>query len=475
MTGASTPQAAGPSLRQRTLAGPIEIEGVGLHTGAPSRVVFRPAPAGHGRTFVRVDLPGAPEFSGADMDESPQPGRTALSRGEASVQTVEHVLAALSGMGVDNVRVELTSPEPPVGDGSARLFAEAVAKAGIVEQDAAREAFAIEEPIVVERDGARLVALPMRPRSPEGPLTAVGYSLAYRDSPLARGWVEHLLTAEEFLRGLAPARTFCMARDVERLRALGLGKGATHENTLVIDGDRVVGNELRFSDEPARHKALDLVGDLGLLGAPLVGRVCGFRSGHRLNGEMVREILRAVPRRRIEDLVPGALARRAGRCAAPDVGPTPCVGGEPAMGIADIERILPHRYPFLLVDRVLELEPEKRVVAVKNVSWNEEFFSGHFPESPVMPGVLQVEALAQAAGLLLSKYVRVGGKMAALAGVDRVKLRRPVLPGDRLVLVVELKKVRRSLAICGGVARVGGNVAAEATLIFGLIRDRAAP
>ena len=445
---ASPPGAIAPS-RQRTLAGAFTIDGVGIHTGVETRAVFMPAPAGHGRTFVRMDLPGEPELSTSDLDVNPAPGRTALARGEAAVQTVEHVLAALAGLGVDNVRIELQSSEPPVGDGSAREIAEAIERTGLVEQDFVREAVVVEEPVVVEADGARLVALPLAP-SPDGrPLTRVGYALDYRGSSLARGWVEFPLTEDAFRRELARARTFCMAADVERLKAMGLGAGATQENTLVIDDDRVVGNELRFPDELARHKALDLVGDLALLGAPVAGQVYGFRSGHGLNRELVRRLRRAAPRRPFGELASARIT-----------------------AIDGIERTLPHRYPFLLVDEVLELEPEKRIVAAKNVSGNEEFFRGHFPGSELMPGVLQVEALAQAAGLLLSKYVRLGGSTAALVGLDRVKMRKPVLPGDRLRLNVEVKKVRRTLAICEGRATAGGDVTAQARLLFGLIRDR---
>ncbi len=447
-----TPLETPAPLRQRTLAGTFTIEGVGIHTGAEARAVFMPAPAWHGRTFVRADLPGAPELSASDVDENPGLGRTALVRGEASAETIEHVLAALSGLGVDNVRIELHSAEPPVGDGSARQVAKAIRRTGLVEQDAAREVVVVEEPLVVEQDGARVVALPLRPGTCGALTTRLGYALDYRESSLARGWVELALTDEVFLRDLAPARTFCMAADVERLRTMGLGAGATRENTLVIEDDHVLGNELRFPDELARHKALDLLGDLALLGAPVAGRVYGFRSGHRLNRELVRRLLRAAPRRPLGTLPAGRV-----------------------MGTGEIERILPHRYPFLLVDSVLELEPEKRIVAVKNVSRNEEFFCGHFPGGPLMPGVLQVEALAQAAGLLLSKYVGVGGTTAALVGLDRVKMRRPVLPGDRLLLNVTLKKIRRTLAICEGKAMAGGDVAAEATLLFGLIRDSSIP
>lgn len=314
----------------------------------------------------------------------------------------------------------------------------------------------VREPIVVgDEAGARLVALPRRPASPKGPVTELCYWLDYGGSSLARGWVEFALTREGFTSDLAPARTFCMAGNVERLLADGLGKGASHENTLVIDGRRVVGNELRFPDEPARHKLVDLIGDLGLLGRPLVGRIVGFRSGHSLNAALVREVRRAL---QAEDLDAVLLE--------PASASTSVMRG----GSRDVERMLPHRYPFLLIDSVVEVEPEKRAVAVKNVSRNEEFFQGHFPGNPIMPGVLQVEALAQTAGLLLSGYVRAGVTTAALVGLDRVKMRRPVVPGDRLLLDVELRKKRRTLAVCEGRATVGGEIATEATLLLGLVK-----
>jgi len=436
--------------RQRTLAGPVELEGPGLHTGASASIRFAPAAPGYGRRFVRTDLDAAVELTAQDLDTHCAPGRTALSRGGVSVDTVEHVFAALAGLGIDNCRIELRGAEPPAGDGSARVFVEALLKAGVVEQDAPLLAVVIDEPVVFEQDGARVVALPAMPDE-QGGLARFGYALSYRDSNLARGWFEVALTPESFSREIASARTFCMARDAERLRAAGLGRGATRQNTLVIDGDKVLDNELRFPNEPVRHKVLDLVGDAGLVGFPIVGRIMGFRSGHRHNWRLVRYLLRNAPRVPVDSLP----------FRAPRI-----------MEISEIGRILPHRYPFLLVDRVIELEPEKRIVAVKNVSANEEFFQGHFPENPVMPGVLQVEALAQTAGLLLSRYVRVGERMAALVGLDGVKMRRPVVPGDRLLLNVEVRKIRRALGVCEGVATVGGEVAAEATLLFGLIRER---
>lgn len=443
--------------RQRTVAAPVELSGVGLHTGEKSLVRLVPAPPGHGVRFVRTDLPGAPELTAADMDmkEDCAPRRTALVRrtaqagGEVSIQTVEHVWAAVCGTGLDNVRIEVDGPEPPALDGSALPLAEALARVGVAEQDSPREALVIEEPIVVEQDEACIMALPARPEEMDGALTSVGYSLRYEGSSLATGAREFRLAQDVFAREVAPARTFCLARDVEELLAAGLGKGADYQNTLVIDGDRAVKTELRFPDEPVRHKILDIVGDLGLLGAPVAGRIEGFRSGHRLNRRLVAEVIKRAPKRPQEELF-----------------------REPVMGVREVERLLPHRYPFLLIDRVLELEPEKRVLAAKHVSANEEFFCGHFPGNPVMPGVLQAEALAQAAGVLLSRYVRVGERMAALVGLNGVKFRRPVVPGDRLLLEVHVKKIRSRLAICRGTARVAGETVAEAELLFSLIPVR---
>jgi UDP-3-O-[3-hydroxymyristoyl] N-acetylglucosamine deacetylase/3-hydroxyacyl-[acyl-carrier-protein] dehydratase len=358
----------------------------------------------------------------------------------------------VSGLDIDNVRIEIDGPEPPAGDGSAGPFADALLEAGIATQEAPREVYVVEEPVVVEKDGARVVALPLDPASNGGSISSYGYSLSYRGSSLAQGYREVSLGRESFMTDLSRARTFCMARDVERLKAIGLGRGATRQNTLVIEDDRAQETELRFEDEPVRHKIVDMIGDVGLAGAPVAGRILGFRSGHRQNWMLVQHIVKKVAKRPVTDV------------ARPTV-----------MGMDEIQRILPHRFPFLLVDRVIELVPNERILAVKNVCMNEDFFRGHWPENPVMPGVLQVEALAQAAGLLLSQYVRSGGKMAALAGLDRVKLRRPVVPGDRLLLDVRVKKIRRTLGVCEGTATVGGEVTAEANLLFGLIRgDEAA-
>lgn len=346
-------------IRQTTIAAEIELKGTGLHTGVLTTVRLKAAPEGYGRRFIRSDVAGSPELTATDLDVTCAPGRTALCKDGTSVETVEHVLAALAGLGVDNVRIEIDGPEPPSGDGSALIFAEAIQGAGIVQQDAAREAYVIDEPVVIEQDGARVIALPLSPAASGGSLSRYGYALSYRDSTLARGWQEIDLTPETFLREVARARTFCMAKDVERLKAIGLGRGATHENTLVIDGDVAQGTELRYADEPVRHKLLDLIGDVGLVGAPVVGRVTGYRSGHRQNWQLVRHIL-----------------NNARKCTLDSARP------KPIMTMEDIERILPHRYPFLLVDSVVELEPEKRIVAVKNV----------FAERGVLPGPLPGES-----------------------------------------------------------------------------------
>jgi UDP-3-O-[3-hydroxymyristoyl] N-acetylglucosamine deacetylase/3-hydroxyacyl-[acyl-carrier-protein] dehydratase len=433
-----------PAVPERTLASSFEIAGRGLHGGLAVRLTALPAAPGTGVSFIRTDDPSMPALTVADADPSSPAGRTALARDGVSVETVEHFLAAASALGLDNARVELDGPEVPALDGSALPFVEAISRAGLVEQPRPREGYVVTEPVVVEDGDARLVAVPLRPDGSR--LTELSYVLCHEGNPLACGRMEIALTPEAFVRELAPARTFCLAADVERLRASGLGKGADHSNTVVVDGSRSQGGELRFPDEPVRHKLLDLAGDLALLGAPVVGRIMGFRSGHALNRGLVARLRRACPRRGLDSPLP-----------------------RPALRFEDVLSVLPHRYPFLLIDRVLEIEEEKRIAAAKAVSGNEAFFRGHFPGNPVMPGVLQIEALAQAAGVLLSKYMRVGGKMAALAGVDGVRFRRPVVPGDMLRLDVKLKKLRRTLCVCECAATVGGDVASEATLLFGLI------
>ncbi len=369
-------------MKQKTPASAVEFEGRGLHTGEEARVRVLPAPEGQGVLFRRVDRD--PELILGPEDIVPEPGygRTSLARGEVRVDTVEHLTAALYGVEVSNATVEVEGPEIPAFDGSAVVFAKALVEAGVEEQEAEECVLTPLAPVSVSRGQAQLAFLP------GGDGLRIRFATDYSSSDLASAHAEFSVDARTFLEEIAPARTFCMKEDVERLRSAGVGKGATLENTLVIDGDRVEGNVLRFPDEPLRHKILDLLGDLSLTGGRLRGRAIGVRSGHALNRMLVTRLR---------------------SCRAGGVR-----GAQ--MDIAEIERILPHRYPFLLIDRIVELEEGRRVVALKNVTRNEEFFQGHFPGNPVMPGVLQLEALAQATGILLAECFKDSDRATALVG-----------------------------------------------------------
>ncbi|GJM22607.1 MAG: 3-hydroxyacyl-[acyl-carrier-protein] dehydratase FabZ [Planctomycetota bacterium] len=425
---------------QRTIKNPVEVEGVGLHEGEPVRVVIRPGRADTGVLFLRKDLPDSDPVP-ATLDALAEgERRTLLRRGQAEVHTVEHLLAAFLCLGIDNAEVELDGPEMPALDGSAAPWFEALGNAGLVEQKAARKVFALEEPLVVEQGGAVLNAFPSEH---EG--LAVSYTLDYRAQGLAPQFVECRLPGTDMAADFAPARTFVFAAEAEALREAGLGAGASEENTVLLGGDDQP--ELRFDDEPARHKLIDLLGDLFLLGADLRGSIAAIRSGHRTHHALVRKLREAMEQEENH----GRLVRDTG------------------MDIREIASLLPHRYPFLLVDRVLELEGYRRAVGIKNVSVNEPFFVGHFPEQPIMPGVLILEALAQLAGTLLLRRMEYTGKLPVLWAIDKVKLRRAVVPGDQLRLEVEAIKVRDTMGRVNCCAKVNEHVAAEAQMVFTLV------
>jgi UDP-3-O-[3-hydroxymyristoyl] N-acetylglucosamine deacetylase/3-hydroxyacyl-[acyl-carrier-protein] dehydratase len=431
---------------QRTVQGTAEVRGTGLHTGAGTTVRVGPAPADSGVVFVRTDLPGRPRIPVTGDRVVDRGRRTALAEGAAEVHTVEHLLAACHGMQVDDLVVEVDGVEIPGMDGSALPFAEMLRRAGPVEiPDAPRRELVLRGPEGVVEPGseATLAALPWE----RG--LQVSYTLDYGPgAPFVPQHAALAVAPDAFLREIAPARTFVMESEAKALQAAGLGKGATYENTLVVGAGGPIQNRLRFPDEYARHKILDLLGDLFLLGADLKGQVVGVRSGHAGNALLVRR-LAALVRAEVD-----AEERRARR-----------------LDIGEITRILPHRYPFLLVDRVTEIDGFRRAVGVKNVTINEQFFQGHWPGTPVMPGVLIIEALAQLSGVLLMRKLENTGRLAALLSIDRVKLRRTVVPGDQLVLEVETLKLKARTGRVQGRATVEGELAAEARLNFMLLDE----
>lgn len=445
-TTAPAPQATASRAprNQRTVARPAETSGVGLHTGLRTTVRLKPAEPNTGVVFVRTDIPGYVRIPATIKHRVSIQRRTALRRGDAEVHTTEHLLSVFAGVGVDNVEVELDGPELPGADGSARPFVELVRQAGVHEQDAPVREVVVKEPIGISQGGASLVALPY-----DG--LRVSYTLDYPLPTLPSMHYTVELDQERYEQEVAPARTFVLRREAEMLLAAGLGKGANTENTVVINDDGKVDGDMRFSDEPVRHKVLDILGDLALLGAPLRAHIIAVKSGHELNAALVKKIAE-----REDELLQE--------------------GDEPAgvaLDIREITRILPHRYPFLLVDRIIEVQGAQRAVGIKNVTVNEPFFQGHFPGQPVMPGVLLIEAAAQVTGAMLLGSREHAGKLAYLLGVDNFKFRKTVVPGDRVVIESEALRIKERTGQARVKATVDNHVVCEGVLKFMLIETAA--
>ncbi|MBI4343635.1 MAG: bifunctional UDP-3-O-[3-hydroxymyristoyl] N-acetylglucosamine deacetylase/3-hydroxyacyl-ACP dehydratase [Candidatus Omnitrophica bacterium] len=435
--------------QQHTIAQEVFMNGVGLHTGQAVSVRILPAPPNSGIVFVRADLPHAPAIPATSaqlVDVEKSARRTTLSKDDVEVQTVEHLMASLWGAGVDNAYVEVTGPEVPGLDGSAKPFMQQLRAAGVAEQAAPRRYFSLREPVYVEEGESSIVVFPSK-------VLRVSYMLSYAHPMLKSQFTTFSLDGEPraFDETIAPARTFCLQEEADALQALGFGKGATYENTLVLGKAGVVRNTLRFEDEFARHKVLDLLGDLYLLGTHLRAHVIAIKSGHSLNAKLVRKLSQALEQWKLGSLQSGATEVMVG----------------PQLDITQIQKILPHRYPFLLVDRVTELT-ETKAVGLKCVTINDYFFRGHFPDKPVMPGVLIVEAMAQVGGIILLNKREHLGKIAYFMSVDKVKFRKPVVPGDQLIIQMELTKLRSRTGLVVGRVFVDGKLVCEGELMFAL-------
>jgi UDP-3-O-[3-hydroxymyristoyl] N-acetylglucosamine deacetylase/3-hydroxyacyl-[acyl-carrier-protein] dehydratase len=440
---------------QRTIARETELRGVGFLFGSDVTMRFRPAGADHGVVFVRADLPQRPSVRAHIRNVIPRQRRTTIQEGAATVEMIEHVMAALAGLRIDNCSIEIDAPEVPGCDGSSRAFVEALGRAGAVELDRERPTLVIDRPVAVREGPAVLAAHPGT-----GAGLLLGYHLDYgRSSPIGAQSLFVDVSPETFRDELSTSRTFLLEAEAEALRAAGIGARTTPSDLLIFGPEGVIGNTLRYPDECVRHKILDMVGDLALLEHDIHGHVVAHRSGHQLNAALVRTLLETP---RPEPPTPPRTA-----VAGAGVGAGP--GDEPALDIGAIMKILPHRYPFLLVDRVLESDAPRRVLALKNVTCNEPFFQGHWPARPIMPGVLIVEALAQAGGILVAGVIDPGTHAALLVAIDDVKIRRPVVPGDQLLLEVSGLKLKSSIADVRGVARVGEHVAAEAKIRFVIV------
>lgn len=431
--------------RQHTLAKPASLEGTSLHTGEKVTLTLQPAPENFGLKFRRVDLEDKPFIPALAEKVQKVERATTIAEGGVNVHTVEHVLAALSAMGVDNAIIEMDANEPPIADGSALPFVELVRKAGLQEQKDARKVFEIREPIYQEsRDGTILAIVPDKKfrisctnAGPKGAHTQF-YSTE--------------ITPDIFEKEIAPARTFVYYEDIAPLLEKGLIKGGTLESAVVIRGETLFSKQpLRFADEFVRHKILDIVGDLMLSGKRILGHVIAIRPGHGPNTELAREIVRQYTEMRA--MVPAVNIP----------------SGEAVLEINEVMRILPHRYPFLMVDRIVGFEGENKCTGVKSVTINEPYFQGHFPGHPIMPGVLQLEAMAQVASILMLRRSENQGKIGYFMSADKVKWRKPVVPGDVLFIETEVTKMKRNIGVASGRCIVNGQVVSEAELMFSLV------
>ena len=430
---------------QKTIKSEGKLHGRGLFGGKEAKVVFRPAPADSGVAFVRTDIPEPVRITAVASNLAERSRRTTLKKGPVSIETIEHCMAAVSALEIDNVVVEVNGPELPASDCSCAEYFKVLRRTGIVEQNVTRKEYVIDKPITIVAGDACIYALPY---SDDG--LSVTYDLDYGGhTGIGRQIFSCRLTPDSFERHLAPARTFLLEAEAKQFQARGMGAHISPRDILIINSDGPIKNSYRFPNECVRHKIVDLVGDLALVGRAIKGRIVAYKSGHALNQQLSRKLYQA--------------AQQQERIAK--------FGTDALLDIRQIAKILPHRYPFLLVDKVIEIDGDTRIKGIKNVSFNEQFFQGHFPGTPIMPGVLIVEAMAQVSGLLFAQRLEHTGKLAVLLSMDNVKLRKSVVPGDQLILMAETMRLRKRTAQCRCKAMVGDAVVAEAQIKFMLIDD----
>jgi len=430
---------------QHTLAKPATLEGTSLHTGEKVTLTIKPAEPNYGFKFRRVDLDDQP-FIDADVDKVQTVERaTTLAEGSVKVHTVEHVLSALVGMGVDNALIEMDANEPPIADGSAAPYVELIKQAGIEQQDAPRKVWDIRKPIHMETGNGSLITI-VPDKTFRVSVTNVGPDGRFTQ------YFSSEVTPELYEKEIASARTFVYYEDVKPLLDKGLIKGGSLENAVVVRGDEIMSKEtVRFPNEFARHKALDVIGDLMLAGKRIKGHVICVKPGHGPNTKAAAKLKAEYSQMRSQ------------------VPPVTIPEGEAVLDINDIMKILPHRYPFLLVDRVVDFIGDNKCVGIKNVTFNEPYFPGHFPGHPVMPGVLQVEAMAQVASILMLRAPENHGKIGYFMSADKVKFRKPVLPGDTIRIEAELLKVRRGIGSASCRCVVNGEVVSAGELKFAIM------
>lgn len=447
-------------LQQQTLAKPASFSGVGLHSGNKVSMTLLPAPPNSGIIFRRVDLDSRAEIPAQVGNVAETDRSTTLSRGNAKVQTVEHVLAALYGFGVTNAVVEIDSSEPPVADGSARQFCKMIREAGIEAQAERVEPVQVTEPIEYTHNGTVISAFPHD-----------GFKITCTSSDKGGRFTQFFsveLTPETWESEIAQARTFCFYEEIEYLIKNGLIRGGSLENAIVIRDDAVLTAEpMRYREEFVRHKILDIIGDLSLVGAPLRGHIVAVKPGHAANCGLARRILQQARRPLVAAQSFSPPGDKPVKQPTQPMQPQVSEETTAPLDSEQIMQILPHRYPFLMVDRVTRIDGNQ-ITAEKNITINEPYFQGHFPGHPIMPGVLQLEAMAQVAGILTLKQADNAGKIAYFMAAEKVKWRKPVKPGDVLQIDIELLRARGKVAKAKGVCTVRGEVVSEAEITFTL-------
>jgi UDP-3-O-[3-hydroxymyristoyl] N-acetylglucosamine deacetylase/3-hydroxyacyl-[acyl-carrier-protein] dehydratase len=459
--------------QQRTLKKSVSMTGVGLHTGTECKMTFKPAPAYYGIRFIRADLGGKPEIPAIAENVIDVSRGTTIGIGEAKVHTIEHVLAAIAGLQIDNIIIELNGIEPPIGDGSAMPYVKVLNKAGLQQQEAPKDYLVIDKTVMFhdEEKNIDIVALPLD----DYRLTVM---VDYQNPALGSQHTGLFDLDKEFVKDFASARTFCFLSEVEALADQGLIKGGDLDNAVVIVDHKLSSKDLkalgkkigieeeftlgengilnnktiRYKNEPVRHKLLDLIGDLALIGAPLKAQILAARPGHRANVEFAKQVRKLYQQKKLVKKF--QLVKKEGV----------------VFDAAAIERILPHRYPFLLVDKIIDLEMDKRVVGVKSVTMNEPFFQGHFPGNPIMPGVLILEAMAQTGGaFLLNSIPDPDEKLVMFMQINNAKFRKPVVPGDQLIMEIEIVNKKKTVVAMKGKSYVNDILVAEADFMAGIV------
>lgn len=422
-------------LKQTTINGVVSLDGIGLHTGEFSRIVFKEAPANTGIIFIRTDLAEPLRIKVNPDNVTDFAKSTIIGNEEVKIHTIEHVMSALAGLGIDNIVIEIDGPEPPVLDGSAIEFVKALKNAGIKELNATKKEYKLKRMVSIHEGDASIYGIPANEFK-------VSYLIEYSHKRLRSQRYEITLDSpDNYTEEIAKARTFCFLEEVDYLQSIGLAKGGSLENAVVIDQEGILNERLRYKDEFVRHKILDLIGDIYLLGFLPKMHIYARKTSHRINAKFVNLLRKQFSEK----------------------------GGANMIDIKEIMNILPHRYPFLLVDRIIDVIPGKSAVGLKNVTINEPFFQGHFPGEPIMPGVLQIEAMAQTAGMILLNLEEHRGKLAYFAAIREAKFRRPVVPGDQLIIKTELVKLRGNTGIVRGEIQVEDKIVSQAEFMFSIV------